>query len=180
MKKTHWLRNTLIVLVICGLAGTILAAIQFNAENNRTCAAASIQFSFDGAADGTAPNGYPFNVNGLFTDEVLTMALETSGLTGTYTAEQLRENLTVTGVYPEKIAEQMTKYVSLLDANADNQATVTDYHATQYSVTLHNDFDNSSNVVNSISTNNKGSKPNKKIMNWEDILDDLDNYEKGD
>jgi hypothetical protein len=75
------------------------------------------------------------------TDEVLDAALEASGLTGTYTAEQLRENLTVTGVYPEKIAEQMTKYVSLLDANADNQATVTDYHATQYSVVLYNDFD---------------------------------------
>lgn len=45
---------------------------------------------------------------------------------------------------------------------------------------IHNDFDNSSNVVNSISTNNKGSKPNKKLMNWEDILDDLDNYEKGE
>ena len=45
---------------------------------------------------------------------------------------------------------------------------------------IHNDFDNSSNVVNSISTNNKGSKPNKKSMEWDDILDDLDNYEKGD
>ena len=45
---------------------------------------------------------------------------------------------------------------------------------------IHNDFDNSSNVVNSISTNNKGSKPNKKSMEWDDILDDLDNYKKGD
>lgn len=141
MKKTHWLRNTLIVLVICGLVGTVLAAILFNGENNRIYAASTIQFSFDGAADGKAPNGYPFDMNGFTSDEVLDAALESSSLTGTYTAEQLRENLTVTGVYPEKIAEQMTKYVSLLDTNADNQAAVTDYHATQYSVTLYNDFD---------------------------------------
>ena len=141
MKKTHWLRNTLIILVICGLAGTILAVIQFNGENNRTYVAASIQFSFDGAADGKAPNGYPFDVNGITTDEVLSAALEASGVAGTYTTEQLQENLIVTGVYPEKIAEQMTKYVSLLDTEADNQAVVTDYHATQYSVTLYNDFD---------------------------------------
>lgn len=141
MKKTHWLRNTLIVLAACGLAGTILAGILFFGENNRTYASSSIQFSFDGAADGIAPNGYPFDTNGFMTDEVLDAALEASGLTGTYTAEQLRENLTVTGIYPEKIAEQMTRYVSLLDANADNQATVTDYHATQYSVVLYNDFD---------------------------------------
>ena len=141
MKKTHWLRNTLIVLIICGLAGTVLAAILFNGENNRTYAASSIQFAFEGSAEGKAPNGYPFDLNGFTTDEVLNTALEASGLTGTYTAEQLRENLTVTGVYPEKIAEQMTKYVSLLDANADNAAAVTDYHPTQFSVTLYNDFD---------------------------------------
>lgn len=141
MKKTHWLRNTLIVLVACGLAGTVLAAIQFSGENNRTYAAASIQFAFEGSAEGKAPNGYPFDLSGFTTDEVLDEALEASGLTGTYSAEQLRENLTVTGIYPEKIAEQMTKYVSLLDTEADNTAAVTDYHPTQYGVTLYNDFD---------------------------------------
>ncbi|MBQ6513443.1 MAG: hypothetical protein IJI09_01855 [Clostridia bacterium] len=141
MKKTHWLRNTLIVLIICGLAGTVLAAILFNDENNRTYAVSSIQFAFEGSAEGKAPNGYPFDLSGFSTDEVLDAALEASGLTGIYTADQLRENLTVTGVYPEKIAEQMTKYVSLLDANADNAAAVTDYHPTQYSVVLYNDFD---------------------------------------
>ena len=57
MKKTHWLRNTLIVLIICGLAGTILAAILFNGENNRTYAVSSIQFAFEGSAEGKAPNG---------------------------------------------------------------------------------------------------------------------------
>ena len=141
MKKTHWLRNTLIVLIICGLIGTILTVILFNSDGNRTFASATIQFSFNGAAEGKAPNGYPFDVSGLTTDEVLDAALESAGLTGTYTAEQLRDNLTVAGVYPEKIVEQMTKYVSLLDADADSQAAVTDYRATQYSVTLYNDFD---------------------------------------
>ena len=47
------------------------------------------------------------------------------------------------GVYPEGIAEKMTKYVSLLDTDADNLAALTDYYATQYSVTLYNDFDKS-------------------------------------
>ena len=141
MKKTHWLRNTLIILVACGLMGTILAAVLFSNENNQVYASASLQFSFEGAAEGMAPNGYSFDVSGLTSDEVLVKALEASELTGTYTAEQLRENLSVTGVYPEKIAEQMTQYVSLLDANAGSQAAVTDYHATQYSVMLYNDFD---------------------------------------
>ncbi len=141
MKKTHWFRNTLIVLIICGLAGTILAAVLFNNDGTRTYAGSTLQFSFKSAAKGKAPNSYPYDMTGLSSDEVLEAALEASGLTGTYTADQIRENLTVTGVYPEKIAEQMTKYVSLLDANGDNQAAVTEYYATEYAVTLYNDFD---------------------------------------
>lgn len=141
MKKTHWFRNTLIVFVVCGLIGTILAAILFSSDGGRTYAWASVQFSFDGAAEGKGPNGYPFDLSGIASDEVLNAALAKADLAGSYTAEQLRENLTVTGVYPEKIVEQMTKYVSLLDKNASSQAAVTDYRATQYTVTLYNDFD---------------------------------------
>lgn len=141
VKKTHWLRNTLIVLIVCGLIGTTLAAVLFFSESNQTYATAAIQFSFDGAAEGKAPNGYPFDVSGIATDEVLEVALKASGLEGTYTAEQLRGSMNVTGVYPERIAEQMTKYVSLLDTNADMQAALSDYHATRYSVTLYNNFD---------------------------------------
>lgn len=143
MKKTHWFRNTLIVLICCGLVGTILAAVLFSGEAGSPYASASIQFSFEGAANGEAPNGYAFDVSGLTSDEVLNEALEASGLSGAYTAEQIRSSLNVTGVYPEKIAEQMTKYVSLLSADAGTQAAVSDYHATQYSVTLYNDFDKS-------------------------------------
>lgn len=141
VKKTHWFRNTLIVLIICGLVGTVLAAVLFFGESNQTYATAAIQFSFDGAAEGKAPNGYPFDVSGITSDEVLEIALKASGLEETYTAEQLRTSMNVTGVYPERIAEQMTKYVSLLDANADMQAALSDYHATRYAVTLYNNFD---------------------------------------
>lgn len=141
VKKTHWFRNTLIVLIICGLVGSVLAAVLLFGETNQTYATAAIQFSFDGAAEGKAPNGYAFDVNGITSDEVLEKALEASGLTGTYTAEEIRGSMNVTGVYPERIAEQMTRYVSLLDTNADMQAALSDYHATRYSVTLYNNFD---------------------------------------
>lgn len=141
MKKTHWLRNTLIVLIVCGMAGTVLAAVLFSKDSNRTYVSASIQFSFDGSNEGRAPNGYPFDMNGFFADEVLSGALRASGLSDHYTVEQVRDNLTVTGVYPEKIVEEMTRYESLLDTTSDNQAAMKDYHATQYEVTLYNDFD---------------------------------------
>ena len=185
MKKTHWLRNTLIVLIICGLIGTALAAVLFFKENSQTYASASLLFSFEGAAEGKAPNGYSFDVSGLASDEVLEKALEASELTGTYTAEQLRDNLSVTGVYPERIAEQMTKYVSLLDTNADNQAAVTDYHATQYSVTLYNDFDRNissgklTSLLDNILTAYRGyfAKTYTASLEKKDPIDNLSEYD---
>ena len=143
VKKTHWLRNILIVLIACGLIGLIVAAIQFNQNPGRTYASATIQFSFNGAGEGKAPNGYAYDVNGIFSEEVLTNALEESGLQDKYTTEDISNNLTMIGVYPENIVKQMTAYNSLLDANADQQAAMADYHATLYNVTLYNDFDSS-------------------------------------
>ena len=51
VKKTHWFRNTLIVLIVCGLIGAALAAVLFMGESNQTYATSALQFSFDGAAE---------------------------------------------------------------------------------------------------------------------------------
>ena len=140
MKKTHWFRNTLIVLTACALAGIILAVILFHSNPERTSASSSIQFSFNGAAEGLAPNGYRFDLSGFTSEEVLSAALAESGLSDRYTVDQIRVNLLVTGAYPENIVEQMTGYESLLTGDAGKTSN-TDYHATYYTVTLYNDFD---------------------------------------
>lgn len=140
-KKTHWLRTTLLVLLICGIAGTVWAAVAFNTNPGRTCASASLQFSFGSAGEGVGPNGEAFNVNGIYDDKVIEEALKASSLDTAYTTDQIRDNLTVTAVYPEDIVNRMTAYNSLLDADADMQAAVTDYHPTVFSVSLYHDFD---------------------------------------
>ena len=140
MKKTHWFRNTLITLVACGIAGLILAVILFSADPGRTGASSSIEFRFDGAAEGLAPNDLRYDLNNLTSDEVLNAALEATGLAGKYTAEQLRENILVSGVYPKDIINQMTGYESLLTGDA-GKVSAADYHATLYGITLYNDFD---------------------------------------
>lgn len=142
MKKTHWLRNTLITLVVCGVAGLILALVLFNANPGRTGVTSSIEFAFDGAAEGKAPNGYRFDLNGFTSDEVLSAALKDAGLDGKYTVDQIKANILVSGVYPKNIVDQMTKYESLLTGDA-GKVNAVDYHATLYSVTLYNDFDKS-------------------------------------
>ncbi len=142
MRRKHWLKITLITLAACAVAGLILSVILFYANPERTSASSSIQFSFNGAAEGMAPNGYRFDLSGFTSEEVLTAALEDAELSDKYTTDQIRENLLVSGVYPENIVQQMTGYESLLTGDA-GKISVADYHATLYSVTLYNDFDKS-------------------------------------
>ncbi len=140
MKKTHWFRNTLITLVACGLVGLVVALILFNANPGRTGATSTIEFSFEGAAEGLAPNGIRYDLNGFTSDTVLNAALASAGMADRYTPAQLKDNILVTGVYPEDIVQQMTGYESVLTGDAGKVATA-DYHATLYNVTLYNDFD---------------------------------------
>ena len=142
MKKTHWLRTTLITLAACCIAGVILALVLFNANPGRTGVTSSVEFSFDGAAEGLAPNGYRYDLSGFTSDEVLEAALKDAGLEGRYTADQIRANILVSGVYPKNIVDQMTRYESVLTGDT-SRVKVVDYHATLYKVTLYNDFDKS-------------------------------------
>lgn len=140
-RGTHWLKTTLCVLAACAIAGTVISAIQFKQSTNRTSASAAIEFSFDGAADGIAPNGYAFDASAVSSDEVLEKALESAGMADRYTAEQIRAQLETQGVYPEDIVREMTGYDSMLDFTASRTLQTTKYHPTQYRVVLYRDFD---------------------------------------
>ena len=142
-KKTHWLRNTLAVLVACGLLGIIIGAAQFFGNPDPAVASASLELSFDGAVSGLAPDGSRFDVNDLTGDEVLTEALTASGLNDKYTPAQIRSALRVDGVVPADIVNQLTSYESVLDFNASRTLTISEYHPTLYTVILKGDFDRS-------------------------------------
>ncbi len=140
-KKTHWLRTTLVVLVICGLIGTVIAGVKFTHEKAATKAYATLQLSFEGAADGVAPNGNRYDVQDMGSDEVLQTALEAASLSGTYTPEQIRSSLRVQGQYPEDLVEQFTSTETILSTQGNMSLTLSDYHPTTFSVELNNEFD---------------------------------------
>ena len=139
-KRSLW-KLTICVLIACGIVGTVISGIIFKTNPSRTSASATIEFSFDGAATGTAPNGYVFNVNDITSDEVLNAALESAGMSDRYTVDQIREQLNAQGVYPEDIVNQMTSYESALDFSASRTVTASNYHPSQYAVILYSDFD---------------------------------------
>ena len=139
--KTHWLRNTLCVLIACGIIGTILSAILFLTNPDKTYASANVQFSFDGSAEGIAPNGSYYNISAVASHEVLEKALETAGMSDRYSVAEIRGQIETTGVYPDDIVKQMMTYESLLDFSANRTFAVSDYHPTLYTVVLYNGFD---------------------------------------
>lgn len=140
-KKTHWLRTTLIILILCGIVGLALTSVLFFKNPDPTYASATLQFTFDGAADGIAPNGARFDIAGIASDEVLAEGLKAASLEGSYTPEQIAASLVTRGVYPEDMAAQVMSYESLLDFTANRETTVGDYHPTTYGVALYSDFD---------------------------------------
>ena len=140
-KAFHLLRTSLTILIVCAIVGLGLTGVLFFTNPDPTYASATLQLSFDGAAQGILPNGAQFDVRELATDEILNQALEATGLTGTYTAEQIRNNLVITGVYPEDIVEEAISYESLLDFTANRKLSVGDYYPTTFGVSLKNGFD---------------------------------------
>ena len=142
-KKTNWLKTTILVILACGIVGLALTAILFFTKPSPTYATATLVFTFDGAATGTAPNGTAFDVQDMTLDEVLSKGLQSASLEGTYTPEQIRPDLVISGVYPDDMAEQVMHYESLLNFTASRELTIGAYHPTTFNVALYNNFDKS-------------------------------------
>ena len=141
VKKTHWFRNTCLIIACCMILGLILSFVLYAKDHNRTYAAAKLTFSFDGAQDGIAPNGYAFDINEIDNELIVEDALENAGLAGRYEAAEILSNLVAQGEYPEDLVSQVTKYNSVLSASSSQTYTLSEYHPTVYSVILYNDFD---------------------------------------
>lgn len=142
-KKPNLVKMTVLVLLVCGIVGVALSAVLFFGNPTPTYASATLAFTFDGAADGIAPNGVAFDPKELVLDEVLAEGLEGASLEGKYTPEEIRPSLVVSGVYPEDMANQVMHYESLLNFTASRELTIGTYHATTFQVALYNDFDRS-------------------------------------
>ena len=116
-KKMHSLRNTVLILLLSAVVGLALTWVSFQKEGKRCFASSTLSFTFDGAAQGEAPNGYRFSANDLLTEEVISAGLSASNLADRYSVEDIQKNLSVRGIYPDDLIARMTSYASLADAS---------------------------------------------------------------
>ena len=128
-----------ICLMCCALViGIIKSFVTFFKVRSEDSVSVTLQMSFDGSADGIAPNGYRFDVAEILSDEVLSAALKASSLDGKYTVEDIRKRVTVAGRYPADIVTQTMSYDSLLNFTANRKLTIDKFHPTQFTITLTN------------------------------------------
>ena len=154
-RKFSLLERSLIILAVSAAIGLLVSVIVFAAKPSSTCSAATLQFTFEGSADGTAPSGVRFNLSDISTDAVLTEALKKAGLEGRVSADDVRSNLVVSGSYPRDMIAQTMSYESLLNLTANRELTIDSYFPTMYRVALYDRFSSklSKKELNNLLTN---------------------------
>ena len=137
---TLW-NKVLIILCSAIVVGLILSVVLFYKRAGANTVSSTIELTFEGAAEGKAPDGYAFSIDDLTSDEIINAALERCGLAGKFTPDQVRKALVISGGYPQDIIGQTMSYDSLLNLTASRTLTVDRFHPTLFSVTLYDRFD---------------------------------------
>lgn len=137
---TLW-RKVAYILIGAAIFGVVLSVILFALDKKPATASAQMQLSFDGAAEGIAPDGRRFDIGEITSDEVIEEALKASGLDSKYSVKQISKSLVVAGAYPEDIVGQTMSYESLLDFTTNRTLTTERFNPTLFTVKLYNHFD---------------------------------------
>lgn len=137
------------LLVIAFIIGVAIALIDFYALNpTQRSVSISMEFNYDGAAENKMPNDEPFTIDGIKNDEIIESALAELGKQDVYTAESIRNSMSIMGAFPEDVIERISEYTSVyefVDEGSEEIKSTTsvrksNYYPTVYSLTLYDDF----------------------------------------
>ena len=140
MKRKH-IFIPLFIFLGAGLVSLIASIVDFTVTNPQlSYSSETIQFNYDGASDGTDPNGNPFNATDFLSDDIISAGLEKSGLN--YDVQTVRKYIAIENVVPENIVEEINSYTSLTGNNVGTaEITSKDYHPVRYRFALYNQID---------------------------------------
>ena len=115
MKKTHFLRLTIIVMAACFIAGVAVAALMYGANAERKASTGTLVLAFDAAAEGKTAAGDKLEIRDMASDKVISAALKKAGVSGN--PEDIRKNLYIAGVYPTNMESRINTYNSPLSTS---------------------------------------------------------------
>ena len=131
------------LLILAVLIGTAAGALYSGFEHlsgKGSYSRALISFQFDGIENGVDPNGAAFDINVLKSPYVIQSALEELGIDDGY-LENVRKNISITGVVPEDAVEKITTIEKMAEKDASQYEKVLDvaYFPSQYIIYLYDD-----------------------------------------
>ena len=139
MKNKH-IFIPLFVFLGAGVVSLVASIIDFTVTNKQSSySTETIQFNFDGASDGYDPNGNPFNASSFLSDEIITNALNESGLD--YKVSAVRKYIAVENIVPKNIVKEIESYTSFTGEIDKASITSKDYHPVRYCFSINNDLD---------------------------------------
>ncbi len=132
--------NLLIIAIILGL---ILSLINFLViDPSKEYVNAGFMLLHSGAEKGEAPNGQPYTITVIQSEDFLKGVIEKAGLADKITTDELIENMAVRGSYPSNIIDQIKSWDSLLKSDPTRVVSLSDYYPTTYGINIYNEFKN--------------------------------------
>lgn len=103
----------------------------------------SLAFNYDGATTNRMPNDEPFTIDGIKNDEIIESALVDLGKKDAYTAESVRNSMTIIGSFPEDVISRISEYTSIyefVNESSDGIKSSDNIRKSDYFPTLHAAF----------------------------------------
>ena len=106
MKNRKHIFIPLFVFIGACLVSLIWSIVDFTVINRSPSYSSQIlQLDFDGASEGTDPNGDAFNAAEFLTDDIIENALIKSELANKYDVEEVKKYISVDNIVPENIVD---------------------------------------------------------------------------
>ena len=154
MKNKHIFIPLFVFIGAC-VVSLIYSIIDYKAINPALAnSSETIQFNYDGAADGLDPDGNPFNARAFLSDDVIEAALAKSEINKS--VEDVRPYIAIDNVVPKNILEELTSYETILtdkDNNGGRDITSKDYHPVRYSFVVYQNLGVSKAKLNKLVEN---------------------------
>ena len=107
-KVLHYLAKRWFVKLVIALCVAVIVSLSAYRSSARLTASVYLALNYENAEEGLYPNSTRFNMYDVISEEIAQVALDRAGLTGTMTARQLVERLSIE---PRYTRSTMDKYV---------------------------------------------------------------------
>ncbi len=131
----------ILLLVLSGIISIIIAIFDFKIINPpKRYVSLTLTLTYEGAANGLTPTGEVFTIDGIKSIDIINQALDELEMNRYYKAEDIYNNLSITGAYPNDVIERIQQWDSLYDFSSSRYVQQSAYYPTVFKISLYDGF----------------------------------------